>query len=63
MSTTRIRIDPDDPQDLPEGRIDEEVLDRTTDADLARQQREDHAEAVRDKARRARRIRRPRLRL
>ncbi len=62
MSTTRVRIDPDVPQDLPEGRIDEEVLDRTTDADLARQQRQDDAEAVRDMARCARRIHRPRPR-
>ena len=55
---TRVRIDPDDPQSLPNGRIDEAVLDRTTDADLALQQEQDDAEALRDTARCARRIRR-----
>ena len=30
MSTTHVRIDPDDPRSLPEGRIDHAVLDGTT---------------------------------
>ena len=46
MSTRRIRIDPDDPQSLPEGRIDHAVLDGATEADLASQQRQDDAEAA-----------------
>ena len=50
MSTTRIRIDLDDPGSLPEGRVDYAVLDSTTEADLIAQQREDDAEAMRDKA-------------
>ena len=58
MSTKRVRIDPDDPQSLPEGRIDHAVLDGATDADLASQQREDDVEAIRDMARFARRVRR-----
>ena len=58
MSTRRIRIDPDDPQSLPEGRIDHAVLDGATAADLASQQRQDDAEAMRDMARFARRVRR-----
>ena len=58
MRMTRVRIDPDDPQSLPEGRIDEDVLDRTTEADLALQQQQDDADAMRDMARYARRIRR-----
>ena len=56
MSTTRVRIDPDDPG--PEGRVDYAVLDSTTEADLASQQREGDAEAMRDMARFARRVRR-----
>ena len=51
MSTTRITIDPEDPGSLPEGRVDHAVLDGTTEADLASQQRDDDAEAMRDVAR------------
>ena len=58
MSTTRVRIDPNDPASLPKGRVDHAVLDRTTEADLIAQQREDDAEAMRDMARYARRVRR-----
>ena len=58
MSTMRVRSDPDDPGSLPEGRVDHAVLDSTTEADLASQQREDDAEAMRDMARFARRVRR-----
>ena len=56
MSMSRLRIDPNDPQSLPEGRTDKLVLDRTTDADLALQQAQDDAEAMRDMARYARRV-------
>ena len=58
MSTTRIRIDPDDPATFPEGRIDPVVVDATTAAEIALQQKEDDAEAMQDMARYARRIRR-----
>ena len=56
--TSTVRIDPDDPGSLPEGRVDYAALDRTTEADLISQQREDDAEAMRDMARFARRVRR-----
>ncbi len=56
MSTTRVRIDPDDPSTLPEGRIDPARVDATTEAEIAAQERED--EAMQDMARYARRIRR-----
>ncbi len=39
MGTTRVRIDPDDPGSLPDGRVDYTVLDSTTEADLIAQQR------------------------
>ncbi|MXY71398.1 MAG: helix-turn-helix domain-containing protein [Acidobacteriia bacterium] len=58
MSTTRIRIDPDDPATFPEGRIDPVVVNATTEAEIALQQKEDDAEAMQDMARYARRIRR-----
>ena len=58
MSTKRVRIDPDDPQSLPQGRIDHAVLDGANEADLASQQRQDEAEAKRDMARFTRRVRR-----
>ena len=50
MSVTRVRIDPDDPETLPPGRVDYAVLDATTEEDIARQIREDDAEAMRDVA-------------
>ena len=58
MSTTRVRIDPDDPSTLPEGRIDPAVVDTTSEADIALQMQEDDAEAMKDMARYARRVRR-----
>ena len=50
VSETRIRIDPDDPRSLPPARVDYAVLDATTEEDIARQAREDDAEAMRDTA-------------
>ena len=58
MKTTNVRIDPQDPGNLPPGRVDYAVLDRTTEADLARQQQDDDEEAIRETARYARRVRR-----
>ena len=57
MSVTRVRIDPDDPGSLPPGQVDYAVLDATTEEDIARQIREDDAEAMRDAARSAHRVR------
>jgi len=58
MSTTRIRIDPDDPSTFPEGRIDPAVVDATTEAQIALQKQEDEAEGLQDMARYTRRVRR-----
>ena len=60
MSTTRVRIDPDDPSTLPEGRIDTARVDATTEAEIAAQEHEDEDEdeAMQDMARYARRVRR-----
>ena len=58
MSTTRVRIDPDNPATLPEGRFDAAAVDGTTEAELAKQKQEDDAEAMQDMARYARRVRR-----
>ena len=58
MSETRVRIDPDDPRSLPPARVDYAVLDATTEEDIAQQARHDDAEAMRDMARFARRVRR-----
>ncbi len=57
MKKTCIRIDPSDPNSLPTGRVDHEVLDGATERELATQQRHDDAEAMRDMARFARRVR------
>ena len=59
MNTTRVRIEPGDPQKpVLTGRVDHEVLERTSERDIALQQRQDNAEAMRDIARFARRVRR-----
>ena len=56
MSRTRLTIDPDSPQSVPRGRVDPDVLDGTGEEQIARQAREDDAEAMRDMGRFARRI-------
>ena len=58
MSTTRVRIDLDDPSTFPEGRINPAVVDATTEAEITLQEQEDEAEALQDMARYTRRIRR-----
>ena len=58
MNTTRIRIDPDDPSTLPEGRIDAARVNATTEAEITAQERQDEDEALLDMARYARRVRR-----
>ena len=57
MSRTRSTIDPDNPQDVPVGRVNHEVLDATGEEDINRQARDDDAEAMRDMGRFARRVR------
>lgn len=57
MSSTRVKIDPDDPRSLPAGRASYDVLDGTTERDLASQKRQDDSEAAQDMARYARRVR------
>ncbi|MCY4261084.1 MAG: hypothetical protein OXC91_12590 [Rhodobacteraceae bacterium] len=58
MITTHIEVDPDNPATFPKGRIRPAEVDGTTAAQIARQQREDGTEAMRDMTRYARRIRR-----
>lgn len=48
MSGTRLTIDPDGPPGVPGGRVDHEVLDATGEEDIARQARDDDAEAMRN---------------
>lgn len=57
MTKTRVTIDPSHRRDLPGGRVNYEVLDTTTERDIAAQQRQDEAEAMRDMAKFARRVR------
>ena len=58
MSTTRVRIDPQDLSTLPAGRFDPARVDATTEAEIALQLQEDEQEAMQDMARYARRVRR-----
>ena len=58
MSTTRVRIDPDDPSTLHAGRIDAVRVDVTTEAEIALQPQEDEEDAMQDMGRYARRVRR-----
>ena len=57
MTSTHVRIDPGHRRDLPAGRVSDEVLDATTERDIAAQQRHDEAEAMRDMAKFVRRVR------
>ena len=57
MTKTRVRIDPGRRRDLPAGRVKYEVLDATTERDIAAQQRQDDAEGMRDMAKFVRRVR------
>ena len=57
MTKTRVTLDPSHRRDLPGGRVNYEVLDTTTERDIAAQQRQDEAEAMRDMAKFARRVR------
>ena len=56
MTRTRVKIDPGHRRDLPAGRVNYAVLDATTERDIAAQQRQDDAEAMRDMAKFARRV-------
>jgi len=57
MKTRRLKIDPQNPATLPVGRVDYQVLDSTTESQLAAQQKIDDAEAMQDSAKFARRVR------
>lgn len=57
MKTVRVRIDAANLVSLPEGRIDKRRLNATTQSDIARQQRADAAERMRDAAKFTRRVR------
>lgn len=59
LSPTRLTIDPDKRKDQPRGRVDHRVLDATGEEELARQAREDDAEAMRFARRMRRRLGRP----
>ena len=57
MTRTRVKIDPDHRRGRPAGRVNYEVLDTTTERDIATQQRQDDAEVMQDMAKFARRVR------
>ncbi|AGX87426.1 helix-turn-helix domain-containing protein [Candidatus Symbiobacter mobilis] len=57
MKTVRMRIDIQNPPAQPTGRIDTNVVDATTTADIARYKAADDADALLDAATFARRIR------
>jgi hypothetical protein len=46
MKTVRVKIDPQNPAALPVGRVDYQILDSTTESQLAEQQKIDDAEAM-----------------
>ena len=57
MKTVRVKIDPHNPATLPVGRVDRQILDSTTESQLSAQQKIDDAEAMKDSAKFARRVR------
>lgn len=58
MKTIKVKIDETRVDSLPKGRINTDLLDATTEADIAVQQNEDESVALQDAARFARRVRR-----
>lgn len=58
MKTVRRKIDVENPKAKPVGRIDPRRVDATGEADIARHQAADDAEAMMDAAKFARRVRR-----
>jgi len=48
MNTVKISIDPENPASLPEGRVDFNRLDATTERDIAVQQHMDETNALLD---------------
>lgn len=58
MKTVRMTIDVDKPKAKPKGRIDTRRVDATSQAEIARHKAADDAEASRDAAKFARRVRR-----
>ena len=58
MKTVRMKIDVQSPNAKPIGRIDVKRVDATTEADIAKHQAEDDANAALDSAKFARRVRR-----
>jgi len=48
MNTVKISIDPENPASLPEGRVDFNRLDVTTERDIAAQQHIDETDALLD---------------
>ena len=44
MKTVRVKIDPQNPEVMPVGRVDYQILDSTTESQLADQQKVDDAE-------------------
>ena len=57
MKTIRVSIDPNNPASLPEGRVDFNRLDVTTERDIAKQQHRDETDALLDAAKFVRRVR------
>ena len=55
--TDEVNIDPDNPESLPEFRIDFNRLDATTERDIAKQQQRDETDVMLDAAKFARRVR------
>jgi putative transcriptional regulator len=57
MKTVRVKVDLNRPSTLPKGRVNRRLLDATTEHNVNLQQQADDAEAMRDVAKFARRVR------
>jgi len=57
MKTIRVNFDPDNTESLPEGRVDFNRLDATTERDIAKQQQRDETDSLLVAAKFARRVR------
>ena len=57
MKTIRVNIDPENPESLPEGWVNFNRLDATTERDIAKQQQRDETDSMLVAAKFARRVR------
>ena len=57
MKTIRVKVDVSNPQSMPKGRVNQALLDATTEQDIKRHKKQDDHAAMQDAAKFAKRVR------